>query len=180
MKKDKTSIYKRIFIDECNKYTELPLSDTKLCHDCIVKMCVAGVKWLGSLSINDLEKHKSFNEKAIDSVLQGLVILKADKIAELFPPHKDFDGDKYGCKDYFTAKDAIHVASKMRLTKHNIARFLEDLTNYDMWNFCVSVQWYLNNIDLRKQQKALNEIRQSVAKDFDDCIVITKYGFNIL
>ena len=171
-KKSKTSIYKRIFVETCNEYTEIPLSDTKRCYDCVLKMCVAGVKWLSRIHSKELDKDEEFYEKAVGSILQGLAILKPDKIAEIFPPQKFYDGDKYGCKDYYYAMECIELAKDHRLTKNNVIDLLEDLTNRDLWNFCIAVQWYLNIKELKKQQRRYTAIRSKVASNFEHCIIL--------
>ena len=173
MKKSKTSIYRRIFIEACNEYAELPLCNVQKCYDCVVKMCVAGVKWLSNTNSQEFDKDEEFYEKAVDSILQGLVILKPKKIAEIFPPHKVYDGNKYGCKDYYYSMECVELAKERRITKNNIIKLLEDLTNHDLWDFCVAVQWYLHIKKLKKQQRKYTAIRNKIASNFEHCIILS-------
>ena len=118
-------------------------------HECAVKLAFIGVKYvIGLLDIdiqgNRLSKanggkyeqpeetrHNLFN--AINQAFGFVGFLTLRDLVTIFPVTKTYDGEKYGCKDYFFTIDAL---SKMDWDKpigrENVFNLMWDYQNEDL------------------------------------------------
>lgn len=114
-------------------------------QDDLMKIALAGIKYINSVReirrenarigtdyVQTLEGSKATFD-LVDAIFTVMGHIKLKNLVITFPITKDFDGDKWGCKDYFYTMDAL---SKMDWDKpigrDNIADLLWDYENDDL------------------------------------------------
>lgn len=71
-----------------------------------------------------------------DAIICAIGKLTPRQMMNLFPPKKDFDGDRFGCKDYFYTKKAVEEYGLDRKIE-NAVDFLWGFQNDDIGRFMV-------------------------------------------
>lgn len=120
---DKSKIWIRVFFDLYYSYDGT--------REKAIKTLVAGVKYLAAVKVD--ERKESVLSLKADLLVYEITIeyikeFTPAKLAEIFPPTKTYDGDKFECKDYFYAKSVVEKYS--RFTKN----FSPELFCWEYWN----------------------------------------------
>lgn len=144
-----------------NTVTTIPITSLKLDPEAIKKLIFYGVRVVNTKQ----------NPPA-DEVLQGfqfadtvqflIGLLTPAEFANLFPITKDFDGHKYGVKDYFYTRDYIKTLPDEPIgSTKQVMEFLWEYHNWEISEFAVNVLGYVS--DLREL-----EGQPSIMKEFCD------------
>lgn len=125
-------------------------------RDDLKRYIFLGVKAFGGeyLKHRHSSKIKSYEEiewlyKNTNAVMKAIGLLTPEELVQLFPITKDFDGVKYGCKDYFWTMDKIKVLPQGKPigTEQDVADLLWDYVNKDTeWFF---LNWDSSIMDLK-------------------------------
>lgn len=84
-------------------------------------------------------------------------LLSAEKVAELFPPEKWYDGARYEWRDYYTARQAVEAAGGWKRFKDTdeVLAFLMDLNNRDITRCCIAGLRLISEMRERRGEKSL-------------------------
>lgn len=132
------AIYKAISENKGKEIADYPQED-------LMKIAFSGIKYINSVREIRRENERvgtdyrqSLEESQaifnlIDAIFTVMGYIKLENLVITFPITKDFDGDKWGCKDYFYTMD---VLSKMDWDKpigrDNVLELLWDYENDDL------------------------------------------------
>lgn len=86
-------------------------------------------------------------------------LLSAEKVAELFPPEKRYDGAKYELQDYYTARRAVEAAGGWKRFKETreVLDFLMEMTNWDIRLCCLAGMHIMDEMREREGKQSLIE-----------------------
>lgn len=95
-----------------------------------------GVKYLihsdiTGLDYDGLMKRFEFTEQ----VKATMELLTPRELMQVFPPKKDYDGDKWQCKDYYSTLQAMREHGLNKLIGRELDTLLWDYMNNDLMNF---------------------------------------------
>lgn len=96
------------FIDEHKEYANLQ----KISQEDLKKFVFLGVNYFGkrpdhTYRIRPTEEDLEAKYLQINHVMQAVGMLTPTTLLQIFPVIKDYDGEKYGCKDYFYTMKAV-------------------------------------------------------------------------
>ena len=137
---NKCEIWHRIFNDAMQKNLSINNSKNSLDESDIVKIVVAGVKHISQISVSDHKRdadwlHTEFACYRLTAMCMEL--LSPSKLAEIFPASKTYDGERFGCKDYFSAVEVLrqHTEFSKEYTADN---FCWEFWNHELGLFAVN------------------------------------------
>lgn len=119
---------------------DVSVLEMKVPQDILKKAAYAAVQFI-NLSCEDdkyvAEKTKEVYDW-IQMALQYLGALTLENLVQIFPITKDYDGEKWFCKDYFsTIADLQKYDWKKPIGADNVYKFLWDYHNDDLGEFTV-------------------------------------------
>lgn len=119
---------------------DVSVLETKVTQDILKKAAYAAVQFI-NLSCEDddyvAEKTKEVYDW-IQAALQYLGALTIENLVQTFPITKDYDGERWYCKDYFsTMADLQKYDWKQPIGADNVYKFLWDYHNDDLGEFTV-------------------------------------------
>ena len=76
----------------------------------------------------------SFHTQIVD--LFGM--MTPNQVIRLFPPRKEYDGEKYGCKDWYTVMDAVKKFGPDKVLGDKAMEFLAETNNLWLQIFCIA------------------------------------------
>lgn len=137
-KKDKEEI-KFLRYDDLFHYHMAQIMFTKSIDN--IKQCIYyGVQYIKKWTLN--YKQPTFEE--ISDVFQELCLLEEimglltyNEFINIFPPIKEYDGEKYGCKDYWFTKQFLEQFNLNTEIGSNIDMFLMDYYSSDIVSYNV-------------------------------------------
>lgn len=157
-------------------------------HECAVKLVFIGVKYVISLLDIDRQGEKLYKANgktyeqpeevkrnlydSIDRVYNFIGFLTIRDLVTMFPIRKDYDGEKYQCKDYFYTVD---VLSKMDwdepIGRDNVFSLMWDYCNEDLERILGEYMCLVSELHKKKTGKGFAEV---FAEMFD----IPSYSIN--
>ena len=164
-------LYKKAYyhtLEEWHKAYEKS-KDTK---SYIKKLIIYGIKLMNT-TIQDSEyispKDIEYNIKFADLIKNLMATISPKEFINLFPLDKNYNGDKYGMKDYFYSMEYIDKLDKNDPIGENIMEFLLEYQNSQITNF---------NLKVIKNISALRKFNgeRSLAEEFADDVGITTYN----
>ena len=171
------AIYKAISENKGKEIADYPQED-------LMKIAFSGIKYINSVREIRRENERvgtdyrqSLEESQaifnlIDAIFTVMGYIKLKNLVITFPVTKSFDGDKWGCKDYFYTMD---VLSKMDWDKpvgrDNISELLWDYQNDDLRE--AYVEFMCATSDIYRSQTG-----KGIAEQYCDDIGIPTYTIN--
>ena len=144
---DKYKLYLRAF---CNIFKD---------PQDIKKLIVYGVKRVNakpkSEYIEIKEAKSDFQFATVITDFMGT--LTPSEFMNLYPITKTYDGDKYECKDYFSAMDYIKGLKQDKPMGKEIMNLLWEYWNGDIIHFNVNLMMYMSNLRQLDGQPSLME-----------------------
>ncbi len=122
--------------------------------------------FLGIKSINTIHqrvKQKKnidllFSEYAlINNIVLAITYITPRDLIQIFPIKKEYNGEKYGIKDYYFTIKAMQAAGldKIMQEEEKVLEILWNLTNTDIKMFIVALVSCVNDIDYLQIEKSL-------------------------
>lgn len=127
----------------------------------VVPVVVGSIKFFSFMKSEELdgETEKELRElwQMYSAMLTLAACLSPAKLAQIFPPEKRYDGEKYDSKDYFTSVAAVEQAGgwKRFKSEDDVLAFLMDLTNRDVTRCCIAGLRILSEMRERQGGKSL-------------------------
>lgn len=135
--------WKRQFCNTIDKNKEKSISDWS--QDDLIKIAISGVKFINTLSDIRFENKVAgiMSEQTLDEAQAMVDIMnilftvigniKPKNIITTFPITKEYDGDKYCCKDYYTTIEKFSgIDMDKPLGRDNALKFLFDYQNNEL------------------------------------------------
>ena len=132
--------WKRQLCDTIDKYKEKSISDWS--QDDLMKIAVSGVKFINTLSdikfenkVAEIKSEQTLDEAQamvdiVTLIFTVVGIMKPKNILTTFPITKEYDGERYCCKDYFSTIEKFSVIDTDKpLGRDNAFKFLFDYQN---------------------------------------------------
>ena len=151
-KPDRTNLYLNACVTALQSLCQKP--EDKLLRQ---KMIFASVKYFGRSEYDKQDSEvikKRFGLIEFTKELIGQ--LTPLELMNIFPPTKDFDGHKYGCKDYFSTMTAMKEHG-LNDPIGDTDRFLWDYMNNDIMEFVVGELSLLSAIQMLEGEPGLME-----------------------
>lgn len=159
-----------------------------LSHEQTIKLAFIGVKYVISLLDVDRRGEELYKEDgktyeqpeevkrnlydSIDRVYNFIGFLTIRDLVTMFPIRKDYDGEKYQCKDYFYTVEAL---SKMDWDKpigrDNVFNLMWDYQNEDLYR--ITIEYMIAISDLHRKQTGMG-----LADEFAEMFDIPSYSIN--
>jgi hypothetical protein len=152
------AIYLRGFIKQLHSDIKKLDNKEELTSDDYSRLVFYGINMLNtdkneSLEFGDLKK-KFFQHQTIHSVISNLTPREFEGI---FPIAKDYKGDRYGTKDYFSTRKMIDEIGRDNPIGENVEKFLFDYHNWEITHFIVDEMSVLSSLNRVKGRKGLME-----------------------
>ena len=149
---DKNDCFKAYFDKLTDKSIEFENSGRHIVDDrtFLCKFIWAAVKFLGlpndSKPKTEEEAEKKYN--FYDLITKSISLLTPEEFERTFPIEKEYDGKKYGLKDYFSTKEALNKFEKGEpiFKSGDINDLLWDYRNYDIGEFVLTGIDYIDDI----------------------------------
>jgi hypothetical protein len=141
-------LYKRSFADAIQKYHKT--SNIKLKRDYIKKSAFYGVKSVVSQRRQTLNFKEDYEAQFHFIELVNLIIglLTPNEFMNIFPIEKDYDGHKWGSKDYFYTKKYINTLNRNEPigSEENVMKFLWEYHNWETKEFTVATMMCISGL----------------------------------
>jgi len=152
------AIYLRGFIKQLHSDIKKLDSKEELTSDDYSRLVFYGINMLNtdkneSLEFGDLKK-RFFQYQTIHRVISNLTPRQFEAI---FPITKDYDGDRFGRKDYFSTMKMIEKIGRDNPIGDNVEKFLFDYHNWHVTHFVVNEMSTLSSLNRIKGGKGLME-----------------------
>lgn len=131
-----------------------PLNDEESAHKLLKQLVIYGVKYI----INFRYEKKNIKTRAeieynfdmIELIKATMTGLTPNDFVNLFPITKEYDGEKYCMKDYFSTVESLKTYDMDQRIGHKLIDFLWDYRNTELDEFTVEVMMAAS--DMRKLQ----------------------------
>ncbi|WP_342515442.1 hypothetical protein [Sutcliffiella sp. FSL R7-0096] len=130
--------------------------------DTLKKMILSGVRIVNAKSDNEGSKTLTQDHQFIASIKFLISTLTPAEFQNIFPITKEYDGEKYGIKDYYTTKKYISEIGENAEIGDNIFEFLWEYHNWEICNFVV------NELTAISELRKLNGKRGLAEEFFED------------
>lgn len=152
------AIYLRGFIKQLRSDINKLDNKRELTSEDYSRLVFYGIKMLNankneSFEFGDLKK-RFFQHQTIHSVISNLTPREFEGI---FPIAKDYKGDRYGTKDYFSTRRMIDEIGRDNPIGENVEKFLFDYHNWEITYFIVDEMSVLSSLNRIKGGKGLME-----------------------
>ncbi|KAA5806505.1 hypothetical protein [Thermoanaerobacterium thermosaccharolyticum] len=159
------AVYERAYTNTIREYQEGISQDIKLIA---IKVIFYGVKMVNSMKDEILEEDLIYHFKLMVIIIDLMATLTPKEFMIIFPIKKDYDGKKYGFKDYFYTMDYIKMLDVDSLIGDKIFDFLWEYTNDDITEFMVKLMLTISHL-----RKAEGET--TIAEEFANMVGIKTY-----
>lgn len=151
---------------------DVSVLETNVPQDILKKAAYAAVQFI-NLSCEDDDYMAEKTKKVYDWVqmaLQYLGALTLENLVQIFPITKDYDGERWYCKDYFsTMADLQKYDWKKPIGADNVYKFLWDYHNDDLGEFTVHYTSIISAMYREQTGKSMVEqFLDEVLSDEDD------------
>lgn len=170
--KSKYELYKNAYekavskLLECEKFVmsgNLSEQEESKLRDVTIKMTYYGVKVIENIPRDISEVDEIRLQGIIKSTRTLLGMLTINELLYLFPIEKEYDGKKYGTKDYFSTIEFIKKYDKNKMIVDNLHDVLWGYYNWTLIHFDINCLMALSNDRKRNGQEGLME---SFAREF--------------
>lgn len=129
----------------------------------VVPAFVGLVRYFAYLENEELDDEMNTGLKDLGNVFHSMLLLgsllSAEKVAQLFPPEKWYDGARYEWQDYYTARQAVEAAGGWKRFKgtREVLDFLMEMTNGDIRLCCLAGMHIMDEMREREGKQSLIE-----------------------
>ena len=127
----------------------------------VVPVFVGSIKFFSFMKGEDLDGETDKDLKELWQMYNAMLTLAAclspEKIAQLLPPEKVYNGERYSMKDFYTATQAVEQAGGKKRFKDvdEVLGFLMELTNRDVTRCCIFGLRLVSEMRERQGEKSL-------------------------
>lgn len=148
--------YYKIIIEYSKAYEENPDKDLR---DIIKKAIVYGVKTINTKEDPEyIDLETAQNDFRFVSIIKDLMsMLTPKEFMHIYPIAKEYDGHKYGMKDYFYTRNYIESLDQDRPIGDEILNFLWEYHNWELTNFNIEVMEHISRIRRLEGKASLGE-----------------------
>ncbi len=141
---NKKDLYLNAFIHVIENWLDNPEQEYK---PVFKKLIVYGVKYINALEPQNYNRENVENKfEFADTVMSMMANLTPREFMNLFPIAKEYDGDKWGIKDYFYTMEYIKKLSPDEPIGDKIQDFLWNYTNREIDAFLVKLFCFASNL----------------------------------
>ena len=152
---DYAGVYKRIMWDNYSWWLMEGIGPARRMY--LVRYVWAGVKYLSYVRHGDYVQNLEGTFNIFTNVIACMGQLSPADIAVMFPPTKEYKGSRDGCKDYFSAVQAIRDAGGDTFLEEDgsVIHFLMAYYNEDIMSFMVNLMCVLSAM---RRQEGRNDL----------------------
>lgn len=147
-KPDYAAIYERIYFQTLETF-----------DDTLSKLVLSGVRMMNKLKAKNpeatLDPHALF--AMYQTIANYIALLTPAELMRVFPITKDYDGARYGFKDYFFTMDALRKHGMRNTIGDAVIDILWDYTNMELKRFLVGLLGAINDVRRINGEKGLAE-----------------------
>jgi len=148
--KQKYELYLNALVTAARKYQSISISDRNI-HDPLVKQQVIyGVKYLINLKYrtkkNKTKEEIEYNFNIVQLVKSCMACLTPKEFVNLFPITKEYDGDKWEVKDYYSTIEVLKEYSVNEPLGDKVDELLWDYQNNDIRFFMLEAMSLMSDI----------------------------------
>lgn len=161
-KTNKNQLYYTAYIKslfECQEICEDMAKTDEEIKDLLKKVIVYGVKFINT---KEYPEYISKEEAAEDfdficSVKDMMSRLTPKEFIQIYPISKEYEGHKYGMKDYFYTRDYINTLDQRKPIGDEIMHFLWEFHNWELTDFNVEIMQCMSRINRLNGEPTLAE-----------------------
>ena len=170
----KYELYHNAFTRAIHAYK--PSDDEVAAHTLLKQLVIYGVKYI----INFRFKKKNiktkeeieYNFDMIQLIKATMTSLTPNDIVNLFPITKEYDGEKYCMKDYFSTIESLKSYDMDKPLGHKLTDFLWDYQNIELSEFMVNAMCSIS--DMRRLQGEKGVFEEFAEKQGIDTYTVNK------
>lgn len=137
-------------------------------NDLIKRNVLYGVKVFRELLDSASYDETVLNFEFASAIEATMGLLTPSEFMNVFPIEKDFDGHKYGVKDYFYTKEYINSLDQDKPIGEEITKLLWEYRNWEISLFAVDIMGLMS--DIGKYQG-----KRSIAEEWADNVGLETY-----
>lgn len=130
-----------------------------------------GVKYISMAPLSGAGADSRVLLRDVANLEMRMQFLTPNEMLEIFPLGKDFDGQRYGMKDYFSAKECISKYDGNSSMLDNMDDILMEYWNSDIINY--QVKKFMLADSIRRE-----EGKKSMMEEFAEAMDITTYTYD--
>ena len=143
-------------LKETEEIKEFQFSDLSL--DIRKKIVLYGVKNINATNLDILDSELLVGTFNTISMLNSMMATFTPwEFLTVFPITKEYDGERYGVKDYFYTKKAIEEFGMDKVIGEEMKRFHWDYTNRELTNFATRTMVIMSTISRSESDKGVVE-----------------------
>ncbi|RIJ64157.1 phage infection protein [Rummeliibacillus sp. POC4] len=154
----KNDLYLNAFLRVMDEYKVNQTEDVKIY---VPRAIYYGVKVVVTYPKPESQQEALWYFEFISAIKGMMSLLTPNEFMNIFPITKNYDGDKYGMKDYFYTRDYIRTLGTNHSIGENISDFLWEYWNLDILDF--SVKYFSCLSDLRRYEGHLGVFEEFMA-----------------
>ncbi|MBS5799096.1 MAG: hypothetical protein KID02_04945 [Clostridiales bacterium] len=130
----------------------------------LLKVVFNGVK-----AVNTLEFQKPYTlqeaeqgKKLTCEVMKFMERVTPRELMQVFPIHKEYNGEKYGSKDYFYTREYLNQIDIDKPIGDKLKEFLWNYCNWELWEFEIDHGIYRREYELIKEEEKAKSISEQI------------------
>ncbi|WP_078382360.1 hypothetical protein [Sutcliffiella halmapala] len=133
------AIYSRLFIHSIHQAIQHVEVNDSYDIDSLKRVVFTGIKMINAERI-EVKEYRSLvtRLKLIKNIERVISKLTPAEFQTIFPITKEYDGDRFGIKDYYHTKKYIKGIGEHEVIGDNVAGFLREYVNWDITLFLVN------------------------------------------
>lgn len=148
---DYFNIYNNAFISCIRKIVDAPRDDNTMTQQERKQVIFYGVKMLNAGRAKSVSLKEAESTFGLMSYVKDLIkALTPNEFENIFPIAKEYDGDRFGTKDYFFTKNIIEKHGADVKIGESVNEFLWDYHNWEVGEFLINTMTTVD--DLRRFQ----------------------------
>ena len=134
---------------------------SKMSKDELIQYIFLGIKSINTIHQRVKQKKNidllSSEYALINNIVLAITYITPRDLIQIFPIKKEYNGEKYGIKDYYFTIKAMQAAGldKIMQEEEKVLEILWNLTNTDIKMFIVALVSCVNDIDYLQIEKSL-------------------------
>lgn len=132
--------------------------DAAAMKDIRKRIALYGVRYIAIMPQSE-SRHEAESDLQFISILKRIIAeMTLDDFMNVFPIKKEYDGEKWGVKDYFSTIEEIQGMDPLATIGKNIDHLLAEYWNDDIYRLFVAMVQVVNDIDRHNNRPTFTDL----------------------
>lgn len=134
------------------------IDNEKAMKDIRKRIALYGVRYIAMMPQSETRKEAESDLQFISILKQILAKMTLNEFMNVFPIKKEYDGEKWGVKDYFSTIEEIQGMDPLATIGKNIDHLLAEYWNDDIYRLFVAMIQVVNDIDRHNHRPTFTDL----------------------